>query len=141
VFRRLAINIYSHDVMRLVSFYEGLGFRETFRTPSDGAPIHAEVTLEGFTIGIADVDAASADHGLSLDLRGRAVEIVLWTDDTDRDYARLTAYGAPSLSAPHDFLSDLRLAWVADPDGNPIRLVQRLEREITGGASRRTRAG
>jgi hypothetical protein len=49
---------------------------------------------------------------------------VLWTDDTHRDYARLTADGAPSLSPPHDFLADLRLAWVAGPDGNPIQVAQ-----------------
>jgi catechol 2,3-dioxygenase-like lactoylglutathione lyase family enzyme len=132
VFSNPAINIYSHDVVRLVSFYEGLGFRETFRTPEDGPPVHVEVTLDGFTIGIADVEAASADHGLSPDLGGRPVEIVLWTDDTDRDYARLTAEGAPSLSAPHDFLSDLRLAWVADPDGNPIQLAQHRRRDRNG---------
>ena len=125
VFSRPAINVYSHDVMRLVSFYEGLGFRETFRTPKEGTPVHVEVVLDGFTIGIAAVDAAIADHGLNPNLGGRPVEIVLWTDDADRDYARLTADGAPSLSAPHDFLSDLRLAWVADPDGNPIQLAQK----------------
>jgi uncharacterized glyoxalase superfamily protein PhnB len=125
VFRNPAINIYSHDVMRLVTFYEGLGFRETFRTPTEGAPAHVEVTLDGFTIGIASVDAAVADHGLRPELGGRPVEIVLWTDDTDRDYGRLTAEGARSLSPPHDFLADLRLAWVADPDGNPIQLAQR----------------
>ena len=45
------------------------------------------------------------DHGLNPDLGGRPVEIVLWTDDADLDFARLTADGAPSLSAPHDFLS------------------------------------
>jgi catechol 2,3-dioxygenase-like lactoylglutathione lyase family enzyme len=124
-FRNPAINIYSHDVMRLVRFYVGLGFRETFRTPNKGAPVHVEVTLDGFTIGIAAVDAASADHGLRPDLGGRPVEIVLWTDATDRAYARLIAAGAPSLSPPHDFLANLRVAWVADPDGNPIQLVQR----------------
>ena len=88
--------------MRLVEFYEGLGFRETFRTPEVGVPIHVEVSLDG-----------------------RPVEILLWTDDADRAYARLTAEGAPSLSPPHDWLSNLRLAWVADPDGNPIQLAQR----------------
>jgi catechol 2,3-dioxygenase-like lactoylglutathione lyase family enzyme len=124
MFRTPAINIYSHDVMRLVTFYEGLGFRETFRTPKQGAPVHVEVSLDGFVIGIAAVEAATADHGLSPDLGGRPVEVVLWTDDTDRDYARLIADGAPSLSPPHDFLANLRLAWVADPDGNPIQLAQ-----------------
>lgn len=124
MFRTPSINIYSYDVVRLVSFYERLGFRETFRTPKKGTPVHVEITLDGFTIGIASVNAAIADHGLKPSLAGRPVEIVLWTDDTDRDYARLTADGAPSLSPPHDFLSDLRLAWVADPDGNPIQLAQ-----------------
>ena len=123
-FRKPAINIYSHDVMRLVRFYASLGFRETFRTPEEGTPAHVELALDGFTIGIASVEAASADHGLSPELGGRPFEIVLWTDATDREYARLTAAGAPALSPPHDFLADLRAAWVADPDGNPIQLVQ-----------------
>jgi catechol 2,3-dioxygenase-like lactoylglutathione lyase family enzyme len=132
MFRTPAINIYSHDVMRLVRFYEGLGFRETFRTPKKGAAVHVEVALDGFKVGIASVEAAIADHALRPDLRGRPVEIVLWTDDTDRDYARLTAGGVPSLSPPHDFLGDLRSAWVADPDGNPIQLVQHRQRASDG---------
>ena len=125
MFSNPAVNLYSHDVMRLVRFYESLGFRETFRAPKDGAPDHAEVTLDAFTIGIASVEAVIRDHRLRPKLEGRPVEIVLWTDDIDRDFARLVSQGARSLSTPHDFLSDLRVAWVADPDGNPIRLVQR----------------
>jgi catechol 2,3-dioxygenase-like lactoylglutathione lyase family enzyme len=132
MFRNPAINIYSAEVMRLVRFYEGLGFRETFRTPKQGAAVHVEVTLDGFKIGIASVDAAIADHGLSPDLGGRPVEIVLWTDDTDGAYAGLTAGGSPSLSPPHDFLGSLRSAWVADPDGNPIQLVQHRKLESDG---------
>jgi len=125
-FRNPMINIYSHDLARLAGFYERLGFRETFRTPKEGAPVHIEVTLDDFTIGIATVDAAAADHGLSPELSGRAIEIVLWTDDVDRDHSRLTADGARSLSPPHDFLAGrLRAGWVADPDGNPIQLVER----------------
>jgi catechol 2,3-dioxygenase-like lactoylglutathione lyase family enzyme len=127
MFRNPSINIYSRDVVRLVNFYKGLGFRETFRTPKEGEPDHVELKLDQFTIGVASVDAAIAVHGLKPDLDGRPVEIVLWTDNTDRAYARLTADGAPSLSPPHDFLSNLRSAWVADPDGNPIQLVQRHE--------------
>jgi uncharacterized glyoxalase superfamily protein PhnB len=128
MFQTPAINIYSYDLVRLVNFYRGLGFRETFRTPKDGTPVHVEVTLDQFTIGIVSVDAAIADHGLKPNLGGRPVEIVLWTDDTDRDYTHLVANGAPSLSPPHDFLSDLRLAWVADPDGNPVQLAQHRNR-------------
>ena len=71
MFSNPAINVYTHYLLRLVAFYEGLGFRETFRTPKDGAPVHVEVVLDGFTIGIASVDAAIADHGLAPRLDGR----------------------------------------------------------------------
>ncbi|MFN8538051.1 MAG: VOC family protein [Thermomicrobiales bacterium] len=125
MFRTPMINLYTLDIQRAVAFYQGIGFVETFRTPQEGMPVHVEVTLDGFTVGIATVEAAVADHGLQPKLDGRAIEIVLWTDDTDRAFAELTAAGAPALSPPHDFLGFLRLAWVADPDGNPIQLCQK----------------
>ncbi len=125
MFRTPQINLYTKDIAKSLAFYEGLGFVETFRTPKDGPPVHVELVLDGFTLGIATVAAAMTDHGLRPDLNGRAIEIVLWTDDTDTAFARLTAEGAPALSAPHDFLDRLRLAWVADPDGNPIQICQR----------------
>ncbi len=125
MFHEPSINILTHDVPRLMAFYEGLGFHETFRTPKEGTPTHVEVTLEQFTIGISSVQAAITEHGLSPELGGHPVAIILWTDSTDREYERLTAAGAPSLRPPHDFRAELRTAWIADPDGNPINIVQR----------------
>jgi catechol 2,3-dioxygenase-like lactoylglutathione lyase family enzyme len=122
------LNIYSEDVVRSVEFYRSVGFKETFRTPREGVPIHVELDLDGFKLGIASVASAVADHGLDLDLSkpGRSMEVALWTDDADAAFARLTAAGARALSEPHDWLDGtLRVAWVADPDGNPIELVQR----------------
>jgi catechol 2,3-dioxygenase-like lactoylglutathione lyase family enzyme len=126
-----SINILSRDVVRLSDFYKRLGFRETYRYPKDGMPSHLEVTLDQFTIGISSVEAAIKDHGLNPNLNGRPVAIILWTDDTDREYARLTREGAPSLSPLHTFYPnqyELRTAWVADPDGNPINLVHRVDK-------------
>ena len=125
MFRTPMINLYTLDMARALAFYEGLGFVETFRTPQGGEPDHVELRLDGFTIGIATAAAATADHGLQPNLDGRAIEIVLWTDDTDAAFAELTARGAPPLAPPHDWLDDLRIAWVADPDRNPIQLVQK----------------
>jgi len=62
-------------------------------------------------------------HGIETGDGRAQAEIAVWTDDTDAAYADLLAHGAPSLSAPHDFLGRLRSAWVADPDGNPIQIV------------------
>jgi hypothetical protein len=74
---------------------------------------------------------------------GRWIEIVLWTDDADAAVNALVATGAPLFSPAHDFLDGrLRAAWIADPDGNPIQLVQR--KGLNGGrmiVDRRSGAG
>lgn len=125
-FRNPMINLYSRDLNRALAFYTSLGFTETFRTPATGDPVHVELSLDGFKIGIAAREAARADHGLSPGEDGRAIEIVLWTTDTDAGVDTLLAAGAQLLSPPHDFLDGrLRAAWVTDLDGNPIQLVQR----------------
>ena len=99
------VNIYSQDVLRAVEFYRRAGFRETFRTPREEAPIHVE---------------------LDLDQPGRGVEIALWTDDVEAAFADLVDAGARALSLPHDWLGGtIRVAWVADPDDNPVELVER----------------
>ncbi len=36
----------------------------------------------------------------------------------------LLADGVPALGAPRPWLGRLRIAWVADPDGSPVQLVQ-----------------
>ncbi len=124
-FSRPMINLYARDLPRAVAFYLDCGFAESFRTPATGAPGHVELTLDGFTLGIATVDAARDQHGLD-PTGGGGIEIVLWTDDTDEALQTLTAEGAKLLSPAHDFLDGkLRSAWVADPDGNPVQLVQR----------------
>jgi catechol 2,3-dioxygenase-like lactoylglutathione lyase family enzyme len=120
------INLYTYDVGRLLTFYSGLGFVETFRYAPAGQPVHVELTLDGFVLGIADAADLDASHGLTPSLNGRSIELVLWSDDTDGWFARLTAAGATALSPPHPWLEHLRLAWIADPDGNPIQLAQRV---------------
>jgi catechol 2,3-dioxygenase-like lactoylglutathione lyase family enzyme len=124
-FKSPMINLYSRDLPRAEAFYREFGFAESFRTPLSGEPVHIELTKDGFTLGIASVEAAKEHHGLAPRGEGRWIEIVLWTDDVDAAVNALVAGGAPLLSPAHDFLEGkLRAAWVADPDGNPIQLVQ-----------------
>jgi predicted enzyme related to lactoylglutathione lyase len=71
------------------------------------------------------LEAAKERHSLQPQGEGRWIEIVLWTGDVDAAVNALVAVGAPLLSPAHDFLDGkLRAAWVADPEGNPIQLVQ-----------------
>jgi len=122
-----AINYYVEDVEAAARFYsEHFGFVETFRTPKQGKPIHVEVRLGPLVLGLASRQAGQDMHALPLGPGGfPRAELVVWTDDVDEAYASLIAQGVPSVSAPHDFLSSLRAAWVMDPDGNPVEIVSR----------------
>jgi glyoxylase I family protein len=118
--------LFSHEVQRAAKFYEGLGFTETFRTPTEGEPIHVDLALDGYKIGIASVASSRDDHGLDPVPEGQRAAVILWTDDTTAAFTRLTADGAPALAEPYEWLSRLLIAWIADPDGNPIQIVQPL---------------
>lgn len=126
MFRTPEVILFSHDVERAVSFYRGLGFRETFRTPEKGQPIHADLELDGYKIGVASISSSRSDHGLEPAEKGQRATVVLWTDDTVAAYSTLTRQGIPGLQPPHRWLDRLLIAWVVDPDGHPIQIVQSL---------------
>ncbi|SDS82047.1 VOC family protein [Actinopolymorpha singaporensis] len=125
-FRTPQVTLFSEDVSRAAAFYAGLGFREVFRVPTEGAPIHVDLVLDGYRLGIAAVSSVRDDHGLDPVPTGQRAAVVLWTDDTPAALARIAATGAPILAQPHEWLGRLLIAWTADPDGNPIQVVQHL---------------
>jgi glyoxylase I family protein len=102
MFRSPQVILFSADVTRAVAFYESLGFSETFRVPENGQPIHVDLMLDGYKIGIASVDSTRDDHGLEPIAEGQRAAVVLWTDDTRAAYARVVEAGAPALAAPHE---------------------------------------
>jgi glyoxylase I family protein len=134
-FRTPEVILFSQDVTRAAAFYTGLGFTETFRVPDQGEPIHVDLVLDGYRMGIASVASTRDDHGLDPVPEGQRAAVILWTDDTATAYAELTARGAPALVAPHVWLDRLLIAWTADPDGYPIQIVQSLP-DAAGHAAR-----
>lgn len=121
------VNVFATDVDRSARFYRRFGFIETFRTPMSGAPAHVELVLDGLKLGIGSAEAARDVHGLEVEPGARAMSVCLWTDDVASSYDSLVAAGAPSLTPPHDLAgADLRVARIADPDGNIVELVQHL---------------
>jgi len=117
---------YARSATRCADFYRDvLGFTETFRTPAEGTPVHVELRIGSFVVGMAGIDAARAMHGIDVGGDRPRAEVVLWTDDVDAAFATVVAAGARPLAEPHDFLGSVRAAWVADPEGNPVELVMR----------------
>jgi catechol 2,3-dioxygenase-like lactoylglutathione lyase family enzyme len=118
--------LFSADVERASAFYRRLGFHETFRVPDEGTPIHVDLVLGDYKIGFASITSAREHHGLRPVDTGQRATITLWTEDTRAAYRLLTAAGVPGLAEPHVWLDRLLIAWIHDPDGHPIQLVQRL---------------
>ena len=123
-FRDPQVVLFSAEVTRAVEFYSKLGFTETFRVPTQGEPIHVDLALDGYRLGIASVASTRDDHGLSPLSEGQRAAVVLWTDDTTAAFAEVVAAGATALAPPSEWLGRLLIAWIADPDGNPIQIVQ-----------------
>jgi catechol 2,3-dioxygenase-like lactoylglutathione lyase family enzyme len=131
VFRTPQVILFSTDVSRAGAFYERLGFTETFRVPTAGEPIHVDLKLDGYSLGIASVDSTRDDHGLDPVAEGQRAAVILWTDDTTAAYEKLVADGCPALKAPHVWLDRLLIAWTADPDGHPIQIVAPLRNGVS----------
>lgn len=116
--------LFTADIQRATAFYESLGFREVFRVPATGTPLHADLELDGYRIGLATETTSREEHGLNPATTGQRATIVLWTDDTPTSYQRLLELGATALHSPRPFLGRLLIAWALDPDGHAIQVVQ-----------------
>ncbi len=114
------------DCERSASFYGALGFREQFRS-ADVHPVKIEMALGGFTLGLALPGPAAESHGLEPVTSGDRACVTLWTDDVEAAYAHAVTSGGTARQAPHPFRDVLRVAFVNDPDGHPIQLVEKRE--------------
>jgi catechol 2,3-dioxygenase-like lactoylglutathione lyase family enzyme len=124
LFRTPQIVLFSHDVERAAAFYRAAGFSEVFRTPAEGPPVHVDLALDGYRIGLASEGSTRDDHGLDPVVAGQRAAVILWTDDTAQAYARLQELGAEPVKPPSPWLDRLTIAWVEDLDGHLIQVVQ-----------------
>jgi len=125
-FRSPQVVLFTRDIERAAAFYTAVGFTEVFRTPTEGPAIHVDLELEGYRIGFATEASTRDDHGLAPVARGQRAAVILWTDDTEAAFARLQELGARPVRPPYPWLETLRIAWVEDPDGHLVQVVQRV---------------
>jgi len=126
--------VYCDDLPRTLAFYrDRLGFRLTFAYPAEGEPGFAALQLgDGAELALADVSDPDAAH-----LHGKAVrpatghgfELCVYTDDVDAAVAELRGAGVLVLAEPADQPWGDRIAYVEDPEGNPVMLCAELSLE------------
>jgi lactoylglutathione lyase len=129
MFATAFVNLYTKDIEAGLRFYRDLlGFKETFRTPTQGTPEHVELTLNGFGLGLGTVEAARRVHGVDASPGSPAMVLVVWTDDVDKAFGQLTSVGAPIVQSPHNTGNNNRNALLRDPDGNLVEIVAKVAR-------------
>jgi catechol 2,3-dioxygenase-like lactoylglutathione lyase family enzyme len=128
MFQTPQIVLFCQDVPQVAAFYERLGFEELFRTPAEGRPIHVDLALDGYRIGLASEESTRLDHGLDPIVAGQRAAVILWTDDTPGAYARIQELGAAPVKSPEPWLGRLLVAWAEDPAGHLIQLAQPITR-------------
>ncbi|WP_349930285.1 VOC family protein [Glutamicibacter mishrai] len=123
-FRTPQVVLFTRDIDRAVSFYGALGFDEAFRTPRAGTPIHIDLVLDGYRLGLATESSTREDHGLEPIADGQRAAVILWTDDVISGYEMLISLGATPVKPPEPWLDRLLIAWAQDPDGHLVQVVQ-----------------
>jgi lactoylglutathione lyase len=115
--------IYVPDVERSARFYAGrLGFQETIRMPPDGDAGYIGLQLEDSRMAIVDAGWPAERIGVRVGSLPR-FELWVYVDDVDQTVAELRAADVPVLMDAEDMPWGERMAYVADPDGNPVALA------------------
>jgi catechol 2,3-dioxygenase-like lactoylglutathione lyase family enzyme len=123
-FRTPQVVLLVADVEAAAAFYRRFGFVERFRTPASGTPIHVDLALDGTVLGLASIDSTRDDHGIGPIVQGMRAAVVIWTDDVAQAIEELSSEGVEVLRRPYRWLDRLTVAWVSDPDGHAVQLVQ-----------------
>jgi lactoylglutathione lyase len=100
------------DLARTRSFYEQLGFSQTYQFPPEGEPGFVTMERGSSSIGIGAGGATDADR----------FAYWVYVDDVDATLGRLQATGAPIVTEPEDQPWGERVASTRDPDGNLVHL-------------------
>lgn len=113
--------IVATGVSRTAEFYERLGFERHFQLPEESEPGYV-----GLRRGAAEVSVVAAEwpaqYGLAM---GEAVrfEMFVYVDEVDALVEELRGAGTAVLREPQTMPWGERVAYVADPDGNPVALA------------------
>lgn len=117
------------DLPQSLAFYrDALGFTEIFRFPDSGEAVYVSLQLpDGSQIGLGAVapDGKGVHGQPQRPVRGHSFELCVYHDDVDRAVADLRQRGYAVLRAPSDMEWGERIAFVADPDGNPVMITAR----------------
>jgi lactoylglutathione lyase len=115
--------LYVDDVSASVRFYRDVvGFKEMYRFPASDEPGYVALRLDDGKIGLSSA-AFPGIHGKpQRPVTGRPFELCLEVENVDAFVETLRDAGVRVLAEPADQVWGERVAYVEDPDGNPVHI-------------------
>ena len=114
--------VYADDAERSAAFYERLGFVRHFQLPPEGEPGYVALRRGEAELGVVHRSWPEDQLGVELGSPPR-FELFAYVDDVDAAVDGLRGVGVPVLREAEDKPWGERVAYVADPDGNPVALA------------------
>jgi lactoylglutathione lyase len=114
--------IFARSVEVSSAFYESLGFERHFRLPTEGEPGYIGLRRDGGEIAVVTRDWPTQQYSAAVG-DGVRFEMFVYVEDVDSHVERLREGGSDILSEPDDMPWGERVAYVTDPDGNPVALA------------------
>jgi glyoxylase I family protein len=112
------INVKSNKYEEMKAFYtETLGLPIVGQIPGTKVVF---IDIGGTTIELAPTDVAQDEP----DRKTGFVHLAFQVDDVDATYRELVAKGVQFFIEPRSAISDIRMAFFRDPDGNPLELFE-----------------
>jgi lactoylglutathione lyase len=117
--------IYAQQPAATAAFYERLGFERHVQLPPEGEPGYIGLRRGTFEVSVVDAQWTKDmfDETAATGKQSPRFEMFVYVDDVERTVEEL---GAPVLKGPEDMPWGERIAYVADPDGNPVALSRTL---------------
>lgn len=114
--------VFATDVTATATFYEGLGFTRHFQLPEEGEPGYVGLSRGTYELAVVAAEWPEQQYQRSV-ADGVRFEMFVYVDAVDDTVETLRAAGTPIMREPADMPWGERLAYVADPDGNPVALA------------------
>lgn len=114
--------IYASDVGASATFYERLGFERAFQMPEEGEPGYVSLTRGGYDVAVVSRQWPRDMLGVEAG-DGPRSELFVYVDDVDATLDELRRAGVAALREPENMPWGERVAYAADPDGNPVALA------------------
>ena len=115
--------VFAQRVAATARFYETLGFEQHFQLPPDGEPGYVGLRRGAYEVAVVAAEWPRQQYDASV-ADGVRFEMFVYVDELDRIVEELRAGGAEVLREPADMPWGERVAYVTDPDGNPVALAQ-----------------